>query len=80
MTGEKEVSRVTTDYFDHWRELARQAWGEPSSVAYGIEEALGALEEYANEGPYGFEAIEALKAAEEFFMNASLEMEGKWHQ
>jgi hypothetical protein len=64
-------------YFDHWRELAAEAWGEPQSVAYGIEEGLEALCEYANEGGTGFEAIEALEASVEFFRAASLEIQGE---
>jgi hypothetical protein len=66
-------------YYDRWTELSEQAWGkrEPSSVAFGIEEGLEALCEYANEGGTGFEAIEALEASVEFFRAASLEIQGE---
>ena len=70
---------MSADYYDRWTELSEQAWGkrEPSSVAFGIEEGLDALAEYANEGGTGFEALEAIEAATEFFRAASLEITGE---
>jgi hypothetical protein len=66
-------------YYDRWTKLSEQVWGrqEPASVAFGIEEGLDALCEYANEGGTGFDAIEALEASVEFFRAASMEIQGE---
>ena len=68
---------MSADYYDRWTELSEQAWGklEPASVAFGIEEGLEALCEYANEGGTGYEALEALEASVEFFRAASMEIQ-----
>jgi hypothetical protein len=67
---------MSADYYDRWTELSEQAWGrrEPSSVSFGIEEGIDALCEYANEGGTGYEALEAIEAATEFFRAASGEL------
>jgi hypothetical protein len=73
------VRSMSADYYDRWTELSEQAWGrrEPSSVSFGIEEGIDALCEYANEGGTGYEALEAIEAATEFFRAASLEITGE---
>lgn len=63
---------VVSHYYDHWQELSRQAWGEPSWVGLSLRDAWDELEAYANDGGIGSDALDALEAAEEFLRGASL--------
>lgn len=62
-------------YYQRWQELAQEAWGEAPSVRFALDEAWEALEVYANEGGIGWDAVDALEAAEEFLRGASVEMD-----
>lgn len=60
---------MTAHFYENWLELRHQAQdpdGLDRTTALAIRDAVDAIEDYANEGGIGVEALDAIEAVEEY--------------